>query len=74
MVYAFVIYPLAALIAAVIADRLALAKNRNRVVWMSASLLFPPFVLPLFFLKKRPWHKRPRYETEEDDLRDFLRD
>ncbi len=71
MVYAFIIYPIAGLIAAIIADRMALAKNRNRVVWMTGSLLFPPFILPLFFLKKRPWTQRPRYDREDDD---FFRD
>ena len=74
MVFAFIVYPILSLIAAVIADRMALAKNRNRVVWMTGSLLFPPFVLILFFLKKQPWEKRPRYDREEDDLRDFMRD
>ncbi len=75
MFTAFVIYPLIALIAAIAADRMADKRNRHRLFWMSASLLFPPMAILLYALKVRPPEKRPRYDHhDDDDLRDFMRD
>ena len=74
MVFAFLIYPIIALIAAIAADRMADRRNRHRMFWMTSSLLFPPMALLLYVLKVRPIEKRPRYDREDDDMRDFMRD